>query len=118
MDKEKVPNINERYFFFDDGKISYSRMYQAIVTKVFPYKDAPDFLKKYFKKESLNADWIFDGNTDYFIGCEIKDYDKDTIWFARAKNGGWFSMDIQNDWQGGRLDVSGKLEDYLINMYG
>lgn len=54
--------------------------------------------------------WLYAEETDYFIGCEIPKYDDNIIWFARTVDGGWFSMDIQSSWQGGRLDVDNKIE--------
>lgn len=115
--KQKVPQVGDKYFFFDDGKITYSRMYQAKVVKVVPYNEATDFLKNHFKNEVLDHDWLYAKETDYFIGCEIKDYDENIIWFVRTVDGGWFSMDIQSYWQGGRLDVSGECEEYLTSLF-
>lgn len=51
-------------------------------------------------------DWIWNGDTDYFIGCYIPRYDNHLVWFARTVNRGWFSMDFQSNWNGGLLDVS------------
>ena len=51
------------------------------------------------------------------FACEIKDYDRNLIWFARTIDGGWFSMDVDKAWQGGRLDIDGKLEDYLVSLF-
>lgn len=117
FDEKPVPKVNQTCMFFDDGKISYSRMYQATVKQVMVYDDAPDKVKKAFERESKAHDWIWNKTTDYIIACDIKDYDKNLIWFARTVDGGWFSMDVDKSWQGGRLDIDGKLEDYLISLF-
>ena len=117
FDEKPIPKVNQTCMFFDDGKISYSRMYQATVKQVMVYDDAPDKVKKAFERESKTHDWIWDKTTDYIIACDIRDYDKNLIWFARTTDGGWFSMDVDKEWQGGRLDVDGKLEDYLVSLF-
>lgn len=117
FDEKPVPKVNHTCMFFDDGKISYSRMYQATVKQVMVYDDAPDKVKKAFERESKTHDWIWNKTTDYIIACDIKDYDNNLIWFARTVDGGWFSMDVDKSWQGGRLDIDGKLEDYLVSLF-
>lgn len=117
FDEKPIPKVNQTCMFFDDGKISYSRMYQATVKQVMVYDDAPDKVKKAFERESKTYDWIWNKTTDYIIACDIKNYDKNLIWFARTTDGGWFSMDVDKSWQGGRLDVDGKLEDYLVSLF-
>ena len=117
FDEKPVPKVNQTCMFFDDGKISYSRMYQATVKQVMVYDDAPDKVKKAFERESKTHDWIWNKTTDYIIACDIKDYDNNLIWFARTVDGGWFSMDVDKSWQGGRLDIDGELEDYLVSLF-
>lgn len=56
--------------------------------------------------------WLYAEDTDYFIECEIPEYDDNPIWFARMIDGGWFSMDIQSSWQSGELDVEGRFNKY------
>ena len=117
FDEKPIPKVNQTCMFFDDGKISYSRMYQATVKQVMVYDDAPDKVKKAFERESKTHDWIWNKTTDYIIACDIRDYDKNLIWFARTVDGGWFSMDVDMPLQGGRLDVDGELEDYLVSLF-
>ena len=115
--EKPIPKVNHTCMFFDDGKISYSRMYQATVKQVMVYDDAPDKVKKAFERESKAHDWIWNKTTDYIIACDIKYYDNNLIWFARTVDGGWFSMDVDKSWQGGRLDIDGELEDYLVSLF-
>lgn len=136
---ESIPDIGKTYMFYDDGKISKSRQNKAKVLRVITKKDAEkvsfptyyddDFNLTTIKQDAepigsvslynkwllskKECDWIFANDTDCFIECSIPEYDEDTIWFARTKSEGWFSMDIQNEWQGGRLDVSGELTKML-----
>lgn len=117
FNEKPIPKVNQTCMFFDDGKISYSRMYQATVKQVMVYDDAPDKVKKAFERESKTHDWIWNKTTDYIVACDIKDYDNNLIWFARTVDGGWFSMDVDKSWQGGRLDIDGKLEDYLVSLF-
>ena len=117
FNEKTIPKVNQTCMFFDDGKISYSRMYQATVKQVMVYDDAPDKVKKAFERESKTHDWIWNKTTDYIIACDIKDYDKNLIWFARTVDGGWFSMDVDKSWQGGCLDIDGELEDYLVSLF-
>lgn len=117
FNEKPIPKVNQTCMFFDDGKISYSRMYQATVKQVMVYDDAPDKVKKAFEHESKDHDWIWNNTTDYIVACEIKDYDRNLIWFARTVDGGWFSIDVDKAWQGGRLDIDGELEDYLVSLF-
>lgn len=66
-------------------------------------------------EESSYKDLIFAEDTDYFIECDIPDYNEYHIWFARTKEGGWFSTNIQSGWQGGVLDVTKELTEKLNN---
>lgn len=104
-----LPKKNKVYNFYDDGKIRKGRMYKAYVKKIIPFNKADIHLKIHLVNNSLRYDWIWNGCTDYFIGCYIPKYDDNIIWFARNMEGNWFSMDIQSNWQGGLLDVNRKL---------
>lgn len=123
--KASIPEVGKEYIFFDDGKTSYSRIYKAKVLRVIPYSekvyvDKYDYdtqglisasIQEVHKEEAENFYWIYTPETDYFIECSIPKYDDNTIWFARTKDGGWFSMNIQTDWQSGRLDVDGLINE-------
>jgi len=117
---QRVPNPHEKFMFFDDGKISLSRMYQAEVLRTYKPNEAPEFVKQALQDN--DCDWIYakDENgkyvTDVYIECNIPKYDDNHIWFARTKDGGFFSLDIQSGWQGGILDVDGRLEGYIESL--
>ena len=102
-----VPHVGEVRHFFDDGKMSESRHYIATITKVIPYKKAPQKLKKIWKNQRWNCYWLYAYETDYFIKASIPGYDKNPIWFVRTKRGGWFSFETVACWMSGRLMEAG-----------
>lgn len=102
-----VPQVGEVRHFFDDGKMRDSRHYMATVTKVIPYKKASQKLKKAWKKERWSCYWLYAYETDYFVKASIPKYDEMPIWFARTKDGGWFSIDFMGWWMSGRLMDAG-----------
>lgn len=130
---KEIPEIGKYYHFFDDGKTSPSRHYickcERIITpeeanKIMvevPNKYVDDVIdtislyEHWYNNEVPNAYWLFADKTDYFVECSCPKYDKDNLWFVRTKDGGWFSMDIQNFWQGGSLDVDGEIFQEALN---
>lgn len=132
---KEVPKVGKEYHFFDDGKVTPSRHYIAIINEIIPIESTKKIIistprdydvdtgKNIFVDLSLYdiwedemkyIDWIFAKETDYIIKASIPKYDEDPIYFARTKDGGWFSMDTTNWWQGGRLDIDGKLYESLL----
>ena len=63
------------------------RLYIAYVKKVIPFNKADIHLKIHLVNSALDYDWIWNGDTDYFIGCYIPKYDNHLVWFARTKYG-------------------------------
>ena len=128
---QRLPEQGEELVFYDDGK--RSRKYQATVFLVLPRLDSrkirfeawknsyanylstrvPGFgkadhsisLYEIWRRHVREVSWIFANNTDYFIECVVPDFDPNALWFARTKTGGWYSMGIQNGWQGGLLEI-------------
>ena len=136
-EKENLPVVGKEYHFFDDGKISNSRHYIAKIIELIPIEEAKKIIistpRDYDKElgqnkfidmslldiwidEKTGHDWLYSPNTDYIIKASIPEYDNDPIYFARTKNDGWFSMDVTNWWQSGRLDIDGKLYEQLDNF--
>lgn len=136
-----IPEVGKDYHFFDDGKITRSRHYIAKILEIIPLKEAKNIIistpRDYNEETGKNVfinmslfdiwvdtknyiDWVFSPTTDYIVKANIPEYDDDPIYFARTKNGGWFSMDTTDWWQGGRLDIDGKLYESLLeyeNLY-
>lgn len=96
-----IPKKRQIYNFFDDGKCSPSRLYKAYIKKVIPFNRADIHLKIHLINSALNCSWIWNGDTDYFIGCYIPKYDNHLIWFARTKYGSvWiFNLIGKEDYQ-------------------
>lgn len=135
-----IPQVGKTYKFYDSGKVKESRQYDATVLRVitkeeskkvmFPlYYDDYDgkphtygmgrnsgreiSLHDIWKDTIGNDDWLYAADTDYLIECDIPVYDDNHIWFVRERRGGWYSIDIQSDWQSGELDVTNKLTEEL-----
>lgn len=133
MDKKSLPEIGKFYHFFDDGKTSPSRHYickcERIITPEeakrvmieVPNEYVDDVMDKislyehWYNNEVPSTYWLFSDKTDYFIECSCPKYDKHNLWFVRTHDGGWFSMDIQNFWQGGRLDIDSEIFQEVLN---
>lgn len=63
------------------------------------------------------APWLYAESTDFFVRINCPNYDDNDLWAVRTVDGGWFTMDIQSWWQGGRLDVTGEIYDNIITYY-
>ena len=134
--KKPLPEVGKEYHFFDDGKTSPGRHYicrcERIITseeaksitvevpgeectKDNPVTDKISLYDHWHDREMPLHDWLYANNTDYFVECSCPNYDEDNLWFVRTKDGGWFSMDIQSWWQGGRLDVDGSIFEDVVN---
>lgn len=130
-----IPEIRKYYHFWDDGKISMSRHYICKVEEIITPEEAKNIIvtipdwdfdnnKSFFYNISLyeqwlnevrNCDWLFNKETDYFVKVSCPRYDDNDLWFVRTTNGGWFSMDIQSSWQGGRLDIDETIYNDIID---
>ena len=142
MSKAPIPIIGKSYEFYDDGKITPGRRFTATVLEIISQEDAKSVMFPiYAYKESdyipttivakeeepigetslytvweFNKeihDWVYAQETDCFIKCSIPEYDEYPIWFARTKEGNWFSLDIQSCWQGGLLDIDNHFTEKL-----
>lgn len=118
----KVPKKGEQFMFFDNGVYSLDRMYQAKVLNVYTPENVPSFVKEFFQKEFYRTNPFYDHNengnciTDVYIECFISRYDVNNIWFVRTSDGGFYSLDIQNNQQSGRLDVDNRIMNYIDSL--
>ena len=121
-----LPIIGKRYNCFDDGKISYSRMYQVLITDILKFEDADSNLKHIVESIQQNYDWLYPNTTDYII-CAVS-YERENYpqmsYFIRTKDGGWFSIgeilsngEIDSLFCSGRLDIEGTLTNHLKEMF-
>lgn len=96
--------------YFDDGKISPSRMESVVITEIIPFSSAPENIINLWERMKSDCDWVYADITDFFIKAVIPSNSKELI-FAREKNGEWFGF---NDyWYDGLLDETGKYTELL-----
>lgn len=133
---KSLPIIGKKYPFFDDGKVSFSRLYIATVKRIIPFEELentmvdapnkewregwgedpslkPESLLTLWQEDVEHLNWIFNTKTDYIVEAEVKDDIVETQYFARTKNYGWFSLGC------GRCDVGGRLDvdlEYIKNL--
>lgn len=130
-----IPEVGKYYHFWDDGKSSPSRHYICKVEKIIKIKEAkklgvtvPEWnydtnqnefimttLFEQWKVQVLNHDWLYAEDTDYFVEISCPNYDEYNLYAVRTKDGGWFTIDVQSWWQGGRLDVTGEKYEAVLN---
>jgi hypothetical protein len=134
-----VPPVGYKCKFFDDGIISYSRCYDAVVKQIVPKEESHNIMfdvydddTDSYKKISLYDLWkynikmiegvkscekLYSKDTDVFIECLIPEYVEKNVWAVRSDSEGWFSIDINVAYYtSGTLDVSGKYEK-MYNEY-
>ena len=107
---QPVPEVGKEYHAFDDGKIRPSRLEVVDIVELIPFKEADEDLLKDWCKNVAECYWLYASETDYFVKGE---YDDETAYFVRTKDGGWFSM----GWFGSRLDADGELYKKMKENY-
>lgn len=134
-----IPKIGEFYHFWDDGKSSPGRHYVCKVENIITPEEAKNIivtvpewnfstkseelidksLFDHWVSRKTDHHWLYADATDFFVGASCPHYDDNNLWFVRTKtyNNGWFSLDIQSWWQGGRLDIDGSIYDYNVKNY-
>ena len=130
MNEEKMKELEcgKEYHFFDDGKTSPSRHYicrcERIITPeeaksiIFDIDDIGNMtLYDIWVNQSRNVDWLFAEHTDFFAEISCPNYDENNLWAVRTKDGGWFTLDIQSYWQGGRIDINGDIFENVIEFW-
>ena len=130
-----IPEIGKYYHFWDDGKISSSRHYICRCERIITAEEAKSIMievpneyvddvmdtislyEHWHDNEMPEHDWLYAEDTDYFIEISCPSYDKNNLYAVRTKDGGWFTIDIQSWWQGGRLDVTGEIYKDVLNNW-
>lgn len=109
-----IPKIGQTYNCFDDGKISYGRLYTVDVKEIVKFSEIDEETLSIWKERVSSSHWLFASKTDVFVKTENGE-DGDAV-FVRTKNGGWFSIGAFMN--SGRLDVDGELTKSLeIDSY-
>jgi hypothetical protein len=110
----KNPEVGNICNAFDDGKISYNRMFKVKVTKKLNLKK-DKVSKRLLKLINYNIKeypWLYSTKQDIiYRGKALKDDDKYNKiigyqWFIRTKDNRWFG--VGNDWFDALLDVDGR----------
>lgn len=136
MKRVRIPKVGEKFNFFDDGKISLSRVHIAEVKQILTYGEAKEMKvsvmcdtglettemsiverwKQEIEDSTPGLKCNFAEDTDVFIICSIPTFDDYDIVFARTEGGYFRSMDIQCFWQTGVLDISWEASRSLISF--
>lgn len=131
---KNLPEIGKEYHFWDDGKKSMSRHYICRIERIITPEESKnirvtvprwnwdknqnDFeeisLWDRYHEQIIEHDVYDKDGTDFLIEASCPTYDENNLWFIRQKGGGWFSIDVQNFWQAGKLDVNGKIFEDVI----
>jgi hypothetical protein len=130
----EIPTINKKYNFYDDGKVSFGRHSIVEVKRILTIEEAKQLQIKYYETNEIKSLYdifmiqeamtfscgcnLYDPDTDVFLECSIPEYDDDLVYFARTKDGGFFSFDTTGYWMSGQLDVDGSLTKMLYETYG
>lgn len=71
-----------------------------------------------WQEEKKDVDFLYSEDTDCFVELSCPEYDEHNLYAVRTKDGGWFTLDVQSWWQAGRLDVTGKKYQHVIDTWG
>ena len=132
-----IPKIGNSYHFFDDGKISSTRHYIAKCLDIIPFERFNDIIfndaliydhemgECYISKNSTlmelwrlnvkDCPFLYAQQTDYAIQMSCPEYDEKDLYFVRTVDKRWFSINIQNDWQSGLLDITSEQFNSITN---
>lgn len=131
---EPIPEVGKEYHFFDDGKTSLGRHYICRCENVITLEEAKkikfklidfdndekkyeDTLYNIWRKRVVDYYWLMSDETDFFVEISCPEYDQNRLWAARTRDGGWFTLDIQSFWQGGRIDVTGDVFHEVLEFW-
>jgi hypothetical protein len=112
MTLAKLPKLNKEYDHFDDGKIRESRKDTVRITEIIEYSNIDVKTLDQWEDEVIQCHWLYSSMTDYFIRGYLLETNEN-ITYVRTIDGGWFSL----GWWAGRLDIDGKLNEILNNIF-
>lgn len=112
---ENLPTHGKSYFCYDDGKIRVSRQYLCVITAIIPFNNISKEEKEGWEEAVKENEHLFASETDYLLKAIVQNDVIEEQYFARTKQGGWFSFSIPLSWNvGSLLDVDGNLTKSLI----
>ncbi len=135
---ESIPEVGKYYHFFDDGKLSPSRHYICRVERLLSKEEANEIMVEVpywnpitnedetitmtlferWQEEKESVSFLYSEDTDYFVELSCPEYDNNNLYAVRTKDGVWFTIAVQDFWQTGRLDVTGKKYQHCIDSWG
>lgn len=118
MDKKPVPEIGKVYNCYDDGKVSYSRLYKVKILDLIKFENTGKDLFQAYLSEKDKWTHLYAKETDYFVvGLSYELSIPMIEIFVRTIDGGWFGMGFINSdlnvddsgWCSGRLDIDNSI---------
>lgn len=113
MEKPNI-ELNKIYNYFDDGKFRESRRESVIINEIVPFEDIDEETLLCWKEQVVEADWVYNSITDYFLKGEIifEGYPNEPVVFVRTLENDFFSL----GWWGGFLDVDEKFYEKMLKQ--
>lgn len=119
---DMLPQKGKKYYCYDDGKVSYGRQYEVLITDVIPWNDAAEELQHLCNQAIKQDPDLYKCNQDYIvIGVSYEQYLPTIEIFLETKYNGWFGIGDYNKkeqtfinyWNSGLLDVDNSLTENL-----
>lgn len=113
-----LPELYKKYYCYDDGKISYSRQYQVLVTDIIDYSSISEDLSKLCAL-ALDSYLYKPEQKHVVIGVSYEQSIPTISIFLETKGGLWFSIGDKVDdkldcyWNSGLLDIDGSFTKEL-----
>ena len=123
-----LPELYKKYYCYDDGKISYSRQYQVLVTDIIDYPSISEDLSKLCALALRQYSYLYKLEQKHVvIGVSYEQSIPTISIFLETKGGLWFSIGDKVDdtldcyWNSGLLDIDGsftkELEQQKLKHY-
>lgn len=125
MKSDLIPVVGKTYYCYDDGKITPSREYTVKVTRIIPWEECGDKIRRLYN-EFEDDGYMFGGIVpEYIVEAESNECPDSApaAYFAYSKWGYWFGLgfyyfdeeygDSISTWFNcGRLDLNGELKKW------
>lgn len=115
-----LPELYKKYYCYDDGKISYSRQYQVLVTDIIDYPSISGDLSKLCALALEQYSYLYKPEQKHVvIGVSYEQSIPTISIFLETKGGLWFSIGDKVDdtldcyWNSGLLDIDGSFTKEL-----
>lgn len=129
-----IPIIGKYYHFFEKGDLKVNKHFICRCEKIITLEEAKGLLLNYQheKLDSLYNIWQkilqeekslyvkkfeYSDETDIFVEISCPKFDSEYLWCVRTKDGNLRSLNIQNNWQNGVLDINEDLLEAIFCSY-